>query len=72
MTDIKVTLENGKPLDMKAKYSIVMNSYMSSVFDYPHEDEGESTFRTSNDLMLEYLAQHPEIDYGKACRVIEQ
>ena len=72
MTDIKVTLENGKPLDMKAKYSIVMNSYMSSVFDYQHEDEGQTTFRTSNDLMLEYLAQHPKIDYGKACRVIEQ
>ena len=72
MTDIKVTLEKGKPLNMKAKYNVVMNSYMSSVFDYPHEDEGKSTFRSSNDLMLEYLAQHPEIDYGKACRVIEK
>ncbi len=71
MTDIKVTLENGKPLDMKAKYNIVMNSYMSSVFDYEHEDEGTSTFRTSNDMMLEYLAQHPEIDYGSTSRVKE-
>lgn len=72
MTDIKVTLENGKPLDMNAKYSIVMNSYMSTVFDYEHEDEGESTFRTSNELMLEYLAQHPEIDYGSTSRVKEE
>lgn len=71
MTDIKVTLENGKPLDMVAKYNIVMNSYMSSVFDYEHEDEGTSTFRTSNELMLEYLAQHPEIDYGNTSRVTE-
>ncbi|MBR1512946.1 MAG: bifunctional metallophosphatase/5'-nucleotidase [Bacteroidales bacterium] len=72
MTDIKVTLENGEPLDMKAKYSIVMNSYMTSVFDYEHEDEGQTTFRSSNDLMLEYLAQHPDIDYGNVTRVTKR
>lgn len=72
MTDIKVKLENGKPLDLDAKYNVVMNSYMSSVFDYEHEDEGQSTFRSSNELMLEYLAGHPEIDYGKITRVTEE
>lgn len=72
MTDIKVTLENGKPLDMKAKYTVVMNSYMTSVFDYEHEDEGTSTFHTSNDLMLEYLAAHPDLDYGNTSRVTEK
>ena len=71
MTDIEVTLENGKPLDLNANYNIVMNSYMSSVFDYEHEDEGRSTFRSSNELMLEYLANHPEIDYVKTHRVFE-
>ena len=72
MTDINVTLENGKPLDLKAKYNIVMNSYMASVFDYEHEDDGHSTFRTSNEIMLEYLAKHPEIDYGSTNRVTEK
>lgn len=72
MTDINVILENGKPLDMKAKYNVVMNSYMSSVFDYEHDDEGLSTFRTSNELILEYLSQHPEIEYGTTSRVTEK
>lgn len=72
MTDIKVKLENGKPLDLNAKYNVVMNSYMSSVFDYEHEDEGRSTFHSSNELMLEYLAEHPEIDYGNTTRVTEK
>lgn len=72
MDNIEVTLEDGKPLDMAAKYNVVMNSYMSSVFDYPHEDEGTSTFRSSNELILEYLGQHPEIDYGKVTRVTEK
>ena len=72
MTDIQVKLENGKPLDLNAKYNVVMNSYMSSVFDYEHEDEGHTTFRSSNEMMLDYLAQHPEIDYGKTTRVTEK
>ena len=72
MTDIKVKLENGKPLDLNAKYNVVMNSYMSTVFDYEHEDEGQSTFRSSNEMMLEYLAHQPEIDYGKTSRVTEK
>lgn len=72
MTDIEVILDNGKPLDLKAKYNIVMNSYMSTKFDYEHEDDGRSTFRSSNELMLEYLASHPEIDYGKTTRVTEK
>ena len=72
MTDIKVTLENGKPLDPNAKYNIVMNSYMSNVLQYEHEDEGHTTFRSSNELMMEYLAQHPDIDYGTTTRVTEK
>ena len=72
MTDIKVTLENGKPLDLNAKYNIVMNSYMSNVLQYEHEDEGHTTFRSSNELMMEYLAQHPDIDYGTTTRVTEK
>ena len=71
MTDIEVKLEDGKPLDLNAKYNIVMNNYMSTVFDYEHKDDGHSTFRRSNELMLEYLAQHPDIDYGKTQRVFE-
>lgn len=72
MTDIDVTLDNGKPLDMNSKYTIVMNSYMSTVFDYEHEDQGTSTFRSSNDMMLDFLGKHPDIDYGSTSRVTEK
>ena len=72
MTDVRVTLENGKPLDLNAKYDIVMNSYMATVFDFEHEDEGATTFRTSNELTLEYMAQHPNLDYGNVTRVTEE
>ena len=72
MTDVQVFLEDGKPLDMNAKYNIVMNSYMASVFNFDHEDDGTTTFRTSNEMTLEYLSKHPEIDYGTTTRVTEK
>ena len=71
VSDIKVTLDNGQPLDMNAKYDVVMNSYMSDVFEFEHEDDGATTFRTSNDLMLEFLKEHPDLDYGNATRLKE-
>ena len=57
---------------MNAKYNVVMNSYMSSVFNYEHEDQGTSTFRTSNEMMQDYLSKHPDIDYGSISRVTEK
>ena len=72
MTDVKVKLENGKPINPKAEYTVVMNSYMSSVFDYEHQDDGTSTFRSSNDMLMEFLSQYSEIDYSEVSRVTEE
>lgn len=72
MKDCQVTLANGKPLDLKATYKVVMNSYMSSAFDFQHEDPGTSLFRTSNEALTEYLAAHPHINYAGATRVHER
>lgn len=72
MKDCKVTLSNGKPINLKATYQVVMNSYMSTAFDFPHKDPGVSTFYTSNEAMETYLKAHPHIDYSKALRVTEK
>ena len=72
MKDCVVTLANGKPLDLTATYKVVMNSYMSSAFKFAHEDPGTSTFRTSNEAMMEYLAAHQHINYAGVSRVSEK
>lgn len=69
MKDCQVILDDGTPLDPKAHYQVTMNSYMSSAFDFPHEDPGTSTFRTSNEALVEYLESHPDIDYSKTHRI---
>lgn len=71
LTDLEVTLDNGKPLDPAAKYDVVMNSYMASVFDYEHEDPGQAAFGTSNGMTLEYLEANPHMKYGNVSRVKE-
>ena len=72
MKDCKVTLDNGKPLDLKATYKVVMNSYMSSAFDFECEDPGASLFRTSNEALTEYLVNHPHVNYAGVTRVHEK
>lgn len=72
MKDCAVILDNRKPLDIGATYKVVMNSYMSSAFDFQHEDPGASMFRTSNEALIEYLAEHQHINYSKATRVHEK
>lgn len=68
MKDCKVTLADGKPLDLEKTYFVVMNSYMSSAFNFQHEDPGTSLFRTSNEALMEYLATHPHINYAGMIR----
>lgn len=72
MKDCRVTLANGKPIDLKKTYKVVMNSYMSSAFDFEHADPGTSIFRTSNEALTAYLAAHPHINYAGAIRVQEK
>ena len=72
MTDVEVTLANGKPLDMEAVYKVVTNSYVSAAFDFPHEDPGTDLFRTSNESLLAFIKEHPHIDYADCHRVFEK
>lgn len=72
MKDCKVKLANGKPLDLKANYKVVMNSYMASVFKFEHADPGTSIFHTSNEALIEYLKEHQHINYAGVIRVQEK
>lgn len=71
MKNCKVKLSNGKPLNLTKTYRVVMNSYMSSKFDFDHQDPGASIFRTSNEALTAYLATHPHINYSEMIRIHE-
>ena len=49
-------------------YKVAMNSYMASTITIESEDEGQSLFMTSEEMMIEFLRKHKEVDYQGVVR----
>ena len=49
-------------------YKVAMNSYMASTVNIESEDEGQSMFMTSEEMMIEFLRKHKEVDYQGVVR----
>jgi 5'-nucleotidase/UDP-sugar diphosphatase len=55
LTDVALLTESGSPLDMSKTYTVAMNSYMTQVYRYKHNDPGQSLFITTADATIGYL-----------------
>ena len=53
----------GEQFSTKKLYKVAINSYMASTVDIESEDEGRSMFMTSEEMMIEFLRKHKEVDY---------
>ena len=49
-------------------YKVAMNSYMASTVNIESEDEGQNMFMTSEEMMIEFLRKHKEVDYQGVVR----
>ena len=49
-------------------YKVAMNSYMASTVEIESEDDGQSMFMTSEEMMIEFLRKHKEVDYQGVVR----
>ena len=58
----------GKQFSTKKVYKVAMNSYMASTVTIESEDEGRSMFMTSEEMLIEYLRKHKEVDYQGVVR----
>ena len=47
----------------RAIYKVAMNSYMASTVRIESEDDGQSQFMTSEEMLIEFLRRHKEVDY---------
>lgn len=61
LLEVSLMNEEGSPLDMDRTYSVAMNSYMTSVYKYEHNDPGQSLFITTADALISYLKKNPEL-----------
>ena len=58
----------GEEFSTKKVYKVAMNSYMASTVTIESEDDGESMFMTSEEMMIEFLRKHKEVDYQGVVR----
>ena len=68
---MRIMLDNGKPLDLKAKYDIAINSYMASVYGFENRHKAKM-FPKSNDLIFSYLQKCKHINYSGVARIITE
>lgn len=59
---LKIKLDHGN-FSKKGKYKVAINSYMASTVIIESMDEGESQYMTSEEMTIEYLRRHKEVDY---------
>ncbi|MBO4873931.1 MAG: bifunctional metallophosphatase/5'-nucleotidase [Bacteroidales bacterium] len=64
---IELLLDNGKPLDLNAKYNIAINSYIASVYGF-NKHKGKE-FPHSCDLIFNYLEKRQHINYAGVTRI---
>ena len=59
---------DGENFSTKKTYKVVFNSYMASTVNIESVDEGRSMFMTSEEMMIEFLRRHKEVDYQGVVR----
>lgn len=58
----------GAEFSTKKVYKVAMNSYMASTVTIESEDEGQSMFMTSEEMLIEFLRRHKTVDYQGVSR----
>ena len=67
-TNVWINME-GAPFSTSQTYKVAMNSFMASTVNIESIDDGQSCFKTSEEMMIEYLKKNKEVDYQGIVRV---
>ena len=67
--DGKVWIEkDGEAFSTSKVYKVAVNSYMASTVNIESIDDGQSQFMTSEEMLIEFLRRHKEVDYQGVVR----
>jgi len=61
--------EQGKELNPDSTYTVGLNSYIASSYQFDHEDEGKSLYVTTAQNIIEFIEKEGTIDYSGVNRV---
>lgn len=67
----EIQLENydGSLVDETKKYKVGISSYIASAYTFDHTDEGQNSFITSSNCLIEFLENEKEINYSGVKRI---
>ena len=65
---VNITPDRGS-FSRNAVYKVAMNSYMASTVRFDSEDDGESQYMTSEEMLIQYLKKHKTVSYRGVTRV---
>lgn len=65
--DVWVEMD-GARFSTKNLYKVAFNSYMASTVDVRSQNEGRNTFKTSEEMIIEFLKKHKTVDYQGVSR----
>ena len=68
--NLQVKMEDGSRLNLQRSYKVVMNSYIAAISKYQKADTGQSLYRTTAELTIEYLEKQPALDYKGVKRML--
>ncbi|KXK39855.1 MAG: hypothetical protein UZ09_BCD002000761 [Bacteroidetes bacterium OLB9] len=55
VANVDIYTPDGVPMQLDRIYTVAMNNYMATVYDYEHNDPGTSLFKPTAESMIEYL-----------------
>ncbi|WP_066628029.1 bifunctional metallophosphatase/5'-nucleotidase [Labilibacter marinus] len=62
----------GNRLDVDKTYTVAMNSYIASAYNFEHVDSGENTKETSVQALIDYIKFKKQIDYKDVIRIFNE
>lgn len=60
---------NGTKLDENKTYKVGLNSYIASAYTFNHADEGQNSYVTSANCLIDFLKNEKEINYFGVTRI---
>lgn len=67
--DVQLETYNGSKLDESKTYKVGLNSYIASAYTFNHADEGQNSFVSSSNCLIEFLENEKEINYSGTKRI---
>ena len=63
-SEVVLKTYDGKKLNETKRYTVGMNSYIASAYNFPGSENGKSAHKTTAEVLIDYLKKVKKVDYA--------